>query len=290
MPTCPICLQDLGLLGMSAPIVTKCGHHFCVQCMLHYLVDDIRTPIEAMTHHSQLKFTSRPCPLCYVLVRKADLRNVRFLHHAETGLVSFRLMQRSIHSTVAIPREHWHTWAQTQVPRISTSSSVFFAFCKVMIGTEEYLRDEAILPHLNALQAALIEAEESNERLLLQCAIDEGFAKLSAFPPPTSSSLSDPARSSNLGFGDEFGLRTIEATPSSEKSVPSSTSPCDFIYFYQACDGQSLYLHPLDIKILKETFGSYDSFPLRLEFYKDYLNETLITEVDTPTTPPFLNL
>ena len=36
-------------------------------------------------------------------------------------------------------------------------------------------------------------------------------------------------------------------------------------YFYQAADGQHFYLHPLDIKVLKHEFGSYDNFPAKLK-------------------------
>lgn len=39
--------------------------------------------------------------------------------------------------------------------------------------------------------------------------------------------------------------------------APSDTS----YYFYQAASGQQIYLHPLDIRILKAHYGSYSSFP-----------------------------
>jgi hypothetical protein len=36
-------------------------------------------------------------------------------------------------------------------------------------------------------------------------------------------------------------------------------------FFYQASNGQHLYLHPLDIKVLKSEFGEYESFPMLLK-------------------------
>ncbi|KAK9767242.1 hypothetical protein K7432_003120 [Basidiobolus ranarum] len=32
-------------------------------------------------------------------------------------------------------------------------------------------------------------------------------------------------------------------------------------FFYQSADGQHMYLHPIDVKILREEFGAYENFP-----------------------------
>jgi hypothetical protein len=50
-------------------------------------------------------------------------------------------------------------------------------------------------------------------------------------------------------------------------------------YFYQTCDGQHVYLHPLDIKILKKEFVSYDKFPKNIIVRVSNVEESTLTEV-----------
>lgn len=50
-------------------------------------------------------------------------------------------------------------------------------------------------------------------------------------------------------------------------------------YFYQAADGQPLYLHPLEIKILKSEYGSYERFPDEICVRLSAITESTLTEV-----------
>ncbi|KAI9309191.1 hypothetical protein BJ944DRAFT_194635 [Cunninghamella echinulata] len=54
--------------------------------------------------------------------------------------------------------------------------------------------------------------------------------------------------------------------------------PTTEYYFYQAKDGQHIYLHPLDIKILKHEFGDYQDFPESLTVKSTCIQETSLTE------------
>ena len=49
-------------------------------------------------------------------------------------------------------------------------------------------------------------------------------------------------------------------------------------YFYQSSDGQHYYLHPLDIKVLKHEFGSYDNFPSNLKLPIIAVYESTVTK------------
>lgn len=40
--------------------------------------------------------------------------------------------------------------------------------------------------------------------------------------------------------------------------------PNKFFFFYQSSDGQPIFLHPLDVKILAHEFGSFHDFPPQL--------------------------
>ncbi|KAJ3046535.1 RING finger protein 10, partial [Rhizophlyctis rosea] len=49
-------------------------------------------------------------------------------------------------------------------------------------------------------------------------------------------------------------------------------------YFYQGADGQHLYLHPLDIKVLKYEYGEYDNFPDRIAAKAIHAQESTVNE------------
>lgn len=55
-------------------------------------------------------------------------------------------------------------------------------------------------------------------------------------------------------------------------------TPASDFYFYQAADGQHIYLHPLDIRILKHEFGEYDQFPHHLQVQATSVQESTLTE------------
>jgi hypothetical protein len=55
-------------------------------------------------------------------------------------------------------------------------------------------------------------------------------------------------------------------------------TPATNFYFYQAVDGQHVYLHPLDIRILKHEFGDYDQFPRTLQVQATNVQESTLTE------------
>lgn len=55
-----------------------------------------------------------------------------------------------------------------------------------------------------------------------------------------------------------FLLSDIDIVPT-EKCASS-----DYFYFYQAIDGQPLYLHSLNIRMLQTMFGSLDKSPLNI--------------------------
>ncbi|KAL9546329.1 hypothetical protein MBANPS3_006716 [Mucor bainieri] len=58
----------------------------------------------------------------------------------------------------------------------------------------------------------------------------------------------------------------------------NSNTPATDFFFYQAVDGQHVYLHPLDIRILKHEFGEYDQFPRQLQVQATSVQESTLTE------------
>ncbi|CAJ0890006.1 1293_t:CDS:10 [Entrophospora sp. SA101] len=66
-----------------------------------------------------------------------------------------------------------------------------------------------------------------------------------------------------------------KSTTNSQQPIISSDSA---YYFYQSEDGQNVYLHPLDIRILKYEFGTYEQFPNEISFRVISVDESTMTE------------
>lgn len=57
-----------------------------------------------------------------------------------------------------------------------------------------------------------------------------------------------------------------------------ASDPDSSYYFYQAASGQNIFLHPLDIKILKAHFGTYAGMPDTIEVSVEGADEGTVTE------------
>lgn len=71
---------------------------------------------------------------------------------------------------------------------------------------------------------------------------------------------------------------TTTNTAHQQRHTNNNNTPATDFYFYQAIDGQHVYLHPLDIRILKHEFGEYDKFPHQLQVQATNVQESTLTE------------
>ncbi|KAI8816071.1 uncharacterized protein EV422DRAFT_572133 [Fimicolochytrium jonesii] len=103
-----------------------------------------------------------------------------------------------------------------------------------------------------------------------------------AFPDDDFAESGDTEEKEPSHAGSSTAQVISDETPSSTESASSPPAASDLLdrkkqtanpskppsdgmyYFYQSVDGQHLYLHPLDIKVLKFEYGEYESFPDRL--------------------------
>ncbi|KAF9434791.1 hypothetical protein BGZ76_007412 [Entomortierella beljakovae] len=103
--SCPICLQP-----PVAARITKCGHVYCFPCILHYLA------------LSDTGKAWRKCPICWDSIYEKDLKCVRTVQEEhdiydqgekeiakqiaskQEVILEMKLIQRSINSTIALPR------------------------------------------------------------------------------------------------------------------------------------------------------------------------------------------
>ncbi|CAB4490042.1 hypothetical protein RhiirA5_354521 [Rhizophagus irregularis] len=325
-PSCPICLQQ-----PTAARVTKCGHTFCLACIIHYLQlnDENEKPNKKW----------RKCPICWDSVYAKDLKSVRFWAVRTIGKVgdggllegeeklTMRLIQRPMNSTIALPRSP--TWPlhdhdnNINVPWHFTPNALTFS--KLMLASFDYLQNE-YNHDLKDLKNALQEAHDwnSNEEIpFIEMAIvnvEEHLEALEMFS--TKASLESERRAHEILEMAELDYRKVKDTMESLNSVfsvepevaavnidnknnkndashndinnsPPSFLPDDFkdhphianisplkpdekhkikttkdlivddktYYYYQSEDGQHIYLNPLDIRVLKQEFGTYDNFP-----------------------------
>lgn len=259
---CPICLAP-----PVAPRMTRCGHVYCYPCILHYL---IVSENGSMQQRSAPRRQSKRCPICWDDVTRSDLKAVHWIDaraaaaehtnaflaqraaetgglalldhaselHEHAGLMTLRLVARPQDQTLALPRNaaHWPP-LNSRVPTCAESDAVIFA--RFMLATPEFL-----CASLRA-DIAQIDAEAIS---LQQWKADELSLEF-------------------LRVARAELVQTLDATSSVHSSTAdvhlaaeADTSPAAYFYF-QAASGQTVFLHPIDIKVLLAHFGTYADFP-----------------------------
>ncbi|KAI6768248.1 hypothetical protein HG530_006257 [Fusarium avenaceum] len=230
--SCPICLSE-----PVAPRMAKCGHIFCLPCLIRFM-NSVSSDDEAKGRGPRWK----KCPICEDSIYMQDVRPVRFYAGQESPFprigddVVLRLMARSAHSAMALPRESGAEalYSENDIPWHFAANVLDYA--RMMKGTTDYMTaqyDEEI--------AALDQQAKEDEALFGQN--DEWSQKAIRAIVVAKEKLTD--------------LHVAESPITSAK--PSSDA--DF-YFYSS--PPHLYLSPLDIRILKTKYGSFSSFPSTL--------------------------
>lgn len=134
---CPICLSS-----PVAPRMAKCGHIFCLPCLLRYM----HSTDEAMPFPEKRQRWKK-CPICWDSVYVSETRPVRWFIGQERdppqegGDVVLRLISRHQGSTLALPRD----WATSR--EISEDVPWYIAaevmdYARIMKGGEDYMAAE----------------------------------------------------------------------------------------------------------------------------------------------------
>jgi hypothetical protein len=286
--SCPICLGE-----PTAPRMAKCGHIFCLSCLIRYMHSEDASTASSTTHSASPEKRPRwkKCPICYDSIYISETKPVRMYAGQESPVpptegsdIVLRLVKRKAHSTLAMPRENVDaTISSDDVPWFFAAEVMDYA--RVMKGSEEYMLaqyDEA----LEAVQEQHREDElmfgEDDEwtnravRMLLEAKEKTRgignppktmIRKLEAASTNGTSSEQQPPYSSPTDEGnthessaDEPAIpRTIHdlhARQQAEKPPPS-----EYLFYHSL---PHAYLSPLDIRVLKTHFGSYTTFPTAL--------------------------
>lgn len=255
--------------------MTRCGHVYCWPCILHYL---------ALSD----KKSWRKCPICYEAVHIGDLKSAVSKPHRNyicDENVTFQLMCRQKNSLQIYAAEE--TPRPTLFPTYSDNSDYLKHSKLVLAQPQEILTiierergelkcqlisDGIDCPDSIFVQQALILLEEREKNVCAQLnnanRIDDiGIASevdTSKLPSTSSAKLAQPQQSSGPSSGDSDdsvvdangGLEDVATGPAVKSEISD-----DFFYFYQSYDGQHLYLHSINVRMLQAMFGPLQNAP-----------------------------
>lgn len=255
--SCPICLST-----PVAPRMARCGHIFCLPCLIRYMhsSDDENTVPEK-------RHRWKKCPICWDSVYISETRPVRWFRGQEGDLpveggdVVLRLVKRESGSTLALPRDVSETLVLGEdIPWYHVAEVADYA--RIMKGGEEYMtiQYDAEIEDLRRqeLEDELLFGDENTWTRRAISSITDAKEKLKGIgnPPearPVEAHCSNPAMA-------DLGPRSAKAKEKGRSKQAPAASGSDHPYhFYQALP--QFYLSSLDIRILKAAFGEYSLFP-----------------------------
>ncbi|XP_066247766.1 E3 ubiquitin-protein ligase RNF10 [Euwallacea similis] len=239
-PSCPICLDS-----PIAAKMTKCGHIYCWPCMLHYL--------------SLSDDQWRDCPICYEPLRKDDLKSVVVVLHKTFSVndkLIFKLMKKPKGSLIAYPANSEHQ-VENIVYNISHKTGANASMKLLSANTNNIL--DIIERESNELSKFLAENLDSPETCFIEEAIQLLEARRSEIlnnqhVTKTANRILNKGTAASFKHQNNLGL-----------SNAASAQTVKFHYFYQAEDGQHMYLHGINAKMLEYTYGSLEFGPQTLQ-------------------------
>ncbi|KAI1336548.1 hypothetical protein F5Y15DRAFT_202324 [Xylariaceae sp. FL0016] len=237
--SCPICLSE-----PTAPRMARCGHIFCLPCLLRFMNS---TNDDEPSARKEVRW--KKCPICEDSFRLAEVKPVRFYAGQENpiprigGDVVLRLMVREAGSTLALPNE-----GGVDVANLGEDAPWHFAanvldYARILKGTNDYVIDQ-----YNREVKELRQQARDDE---FQFGVEEGdWTQRAVRAINTAKDKVVDGITDTVG---ELQSSTLKA------KQPAATQR---FHFYTA--PPHLYLSPLDIRILKTKFGDFSNFPSTL--------------------------
>ena len=279
--SCPICLSP-----PVAPRMAKCGHIFCLPCLIRYMHStDDSTPVP------EKRARWKKCPICEDSVYVSESRPVRWFEGQEASLlredgdVLLKLLRREPGSTLALPRDAAESYGHREdIPSYYVAEMMDYA--RFMKGGEDYMTSQY------DQEIAELQSQGKEDELMFGDvdtwtrkavnAIEDAKQKLVGIGnPPSSANDQDDGRRVPQSWEDEADDGNSATQPSNLTNAMQNLSfsrqqhsiqrpasrhppqpgrpPSHPFYFYNALP--NFYLSPLDIRILKTAFGEFSSFP-----------------------------
>ncbi|CAM4715034.1 unnamed protein product [Leuciscus chuanchicus] len=293
VPSCPICLYP-----PVAAHITRCGHIYCWPCMLHYLSLSEKSwskcPIcyEAV-HSADLKSVVAMETRQYVSGNNITMRLMR----REKGSLVALPSSQWVKVEEPIHFEDVHLRAYSKL-LLASQHQVLGLLAEERMALQSQLSQEKDNPQACFIQSALLQLQEREEGLL-KCRRKDGgsvdmpdMRKLSLsehFSPEVivvkNLTSSKPILQYASAFDDE--LQEAHEEPVEEMTAPSVPEVAEempegaledkpveetpqtsqtahhgpYYYFYQAEDGQQMFLHPVNVRCLLREYGSLENSP-----------------------------
>lgn len=230
--TCSICLD-----APLCPRVAKCGHVFCWHCIL-----------QLFSYHERSSIA--PCPVCLrEKIGVVDLRPVIFesFHLPVVGSsIDFGLLQRPKHLNLLFPAQSRPELdPKSPLPSLQDAATSKFNRLVVTPLLADLLRSE-----VSALEKAIFAAKATQElTLYLEVALgmlQDELAELDSKSAGLASSAAIPALLSPL----------VKPAPKQKLAdlIPAVLEPEDCYFFFQAVDGQQIFLHPLNLHYIAKEY------------------------------------
>lgn len=227
---CPICLDT-----PLAPKITRCGHIYCWSCVLHYL---------ALSDHKW-----RKCPICFDSIQSKDLKTVSSVSKVDYKVgnsITLCLMKRQKGSTITSPALLYDANQNCINQKFESldGNPVVSSYQKIVIASPNQILSQIIERERKQLTNQMIADKDTPEVCFIENALDQ---------------LRD--REEALSKRYEASLRKESET--AVEVIKCGANP-EFYYFYQSEDSQHIYLHSLNVRILKEQFGSLENCPKKI--------------------------
>lgn len=245
---CPICLDSCPL----APRISRCGHTFCLQCIIRFLHDDNIT--------ASAKWNK--CPICSEPMHLSELKPVKFDDNQNIPVagqdVVLQLLKREHGSILPLAKDCLYRDRDLaeplrDIPWHFQTEAVQHA--RLIRGTKNYIQEE-LFSEISKLQE---NAKENNYQDLDVFWNDMAIANIVE--------LIESAENIDKGSELHSGKHGVSQLTSQFRDISvknGSNNSSGTYYFYQSKVGSYYFLASLDIRILKEAFGSYSKLPSNL--------------------------
>ncbi|OQV07641.1 hypothetical protein CLAIMM_12045 [Cladophialophora immunda] len=276
--SCPICLST-----PVAPRMAKCGHIFCLPCLIRYMHStDESNPVP------EKRPRWKKCPICEDSIYISDARPVRWIQGndvsmlREGGDILLRLLRREPGTTLALPRDTAEGSGRSEdIPWFHVAGMMEYA--RFMKGGEEYMKAQY------DQEIGDLDTQEKEDELMFGddntwtrkavLAIEDAKQKLSGLGNPPVAAPNSPTKQPEIPESWDSPEQEVSDLSSAVKSLTlaqsaSTTKPASVpsrhahgphrppshpFYFYHALP--NFFLSPLDIRILKAAFGDFSAFP-----------------------------
>lgn len=240
MSSCPICLES-----PTAARIARCGHVFCLGCILHCLQEH------------------KACPICWdCILGPRDLKPVKVLEnktHNAGDLIDLCLVHRHADSMFALPAStHTNTTNPMLIPW--NTAPLAMQFSRFMLAKPEYMEAEYD-KDAECLNKAIQNVDEDNELAALLAGLDVVHSHKERHQQQRHQASSNNNNHHSHHHTHQQNGSRVE------------------YHFYQEANGQFVFLNPRDIRILKHEFGDYHLFPSRIQPVIQALEEIVLTEV-----------